>query len=89
MKIIFDTTKDQLNQLKHGVSLREASRLIWNEALIAVDDRSNYGELREVGYVPLDDRLYSVVFTRRVDGLLIISLRKANQREIKFYADQN
>jgi uncharacterized DUF497 family protein len=33
------------------------------------------------------DRLFDVVFVARVDALRIISLRKANQREVRRYAE--
>ncbi|MBI3283414.1 MAG: BrnT family toxin [Burkholderiales bacterium] len=88
MKFTFDPAKDQSNREKHGVSLQDAGRLEWDDALIELDNRSNYGEVREVGYVPLADRLYVVIFTRRENSLRIISLRKANSREIKYYANQ-
>lgn len=88
MKITFDPIKDQANQEKHGMSLAVASELEWDEALIDVDNRKDYGEVREVGYVPMGDRLYVVIFTRRLDGLRIVSLRKANSREVKHYASQ-
>jgi uncharacterized protein len=89
MIITFDPAKDQINRDKHGVSLADAKRINWDDALIEVDARSDYGELREVGYVFLDDRLHIIIFTRRGDGLRIISLRRANSREVKYYADQN
>jgi hypothetical protein len=89
MIITFDPAKDQINKDKHGVSLAAAQRINWDDAFIEVDARSDYGELREVGYVFLDDRLHIVIFTRRGDGLRIISLRRANSREVRYYADQN
>lgn len=38
-----------------------------------------------IGYIGL--RLYYVAFVDRADGRRIISLRKANQREVKRYAE--
>lgn len=88
MEITFDPAKDAANTTKHGVSLMDAEKLNWDEALIEIDDRRNYGEVREVAYAPIAERLYYVVFTRRGDGLRIISLRKANQREFDYYVSK-
>ena len=53
--------------------------------LIEVDDRFDYGETRLVGFAPIGHRLYCVVFTERGDACHIISLRKANRKEIDRY----
>jgi len=34
MKITFDEAKDDLNKIKHGLSLTEATKLEWDDALI-------------------------------------------------------
>lgn len=89
MKITYDPAKDEINQAKHGLSLQDATLLDWDSALVDKDSRMDYGEVREVAYVLRDSRLYIVVFTRRDDELRIISLRKANSREVKYYVDQD
>lgn len=88
MDITFDIVKDHVNLSKHGVSLSDAARLDWKQAWSEFDDRRDYGEVREIGYAPMDDRLYCVVFTSRANGLRIISLRKANQRELDYYVSK-
>ena len=62
MHIEFDSAKDVANQTKHGVSLSVAGELDWDAALVWVDERFEYGEVRRV-----------------------ISLRRANRREVKHY----
>nr|WP_103035513.1 BrnT family toxin [Castellaniella caeni] len=52
------------------------------------DTRQDYGEVREIGYAVMDDRLYCVVFTQRGDKMHVISLRKANSREVRDYVKQ-
>lgn len=89
MKITFDPAKDAINQAKHGISLQDAALLDWDSALVDIDSRMEYGEVREIACVLRDSRLYIVVFARRDDALRIISLRKANSREVKYYVDQN
>lgn len=86
MEISFDPTKDAGNIEKHGVSLAEASGFEWDEAIIWADQRHEYGENRMIGLGYIGDRLFNVVFVDRGAVYRIISLRKANQREVKRYA---
>lgn len=88
MEITFDPAKEKANQTKHGVSLELAAELDWPEVLVKPDTRRDYGELREIGYGAIDSRLYCVVFTQRNDHIHIISLRKANRREVQNYVEQ-
>ena len=88
VEITFDPAKDALNTAKHGVSLALASELEWGDLLAQPDTRRDYGELRMIGYAPIGARVFCVVFTDRGDQRRIISLRKANAREVKRYASQ-
>jgi uncharacterized protein len=87
MRIEFDSTKDAVNQAKHGVALSDAGWLDWNTVLAKPDARKEYGELREIGYGLRGNRLYCVVYVRRSGALRIISLRKANRREVATYEE--
>lgn len=89
MDITFDPAKDEINFAKHGVSLAEAARLDWETALLQEDARCDYGEVRMTGLAFLDGRLYLVAFTDRGDVRRVISLRKANVREVRFYVSEN
>ena len=89
MQITFDEAKDALNQSKHGVSLTEAEKLEWDDALIWQDTRRGYGEARMVALCAIDERLYCVVYVDREDARRIISLRKANNKEKKLYVSNN
>ncbi|PIE39965.1 MAG: hypothetical protein CSA51_03265 [Gammaproteobacteria bacterium] len=88
MKIEYDPTKETKNLEKHKVSLTWASSLEWEELLAIQDCRADYGEVRMIGYAPISNRLYCVVYTDRGDVRRIISLRKANKREVLSYAKQ-
>jgi len=88
VKLAFDPAKDATNRAKHGVSLGAAARLDWNLVLAKLDSRADYGEPRRIGYGPIGRRLYCVVFVDRGDTRRIISLRKANNREIDRYEAQ-
>ena len=85
MNIEFDTAKDEANIAKHGVSLALAAEIEWTDVLCAPDSRCDYGELREIGFAVIAQRLYVVVFVQRGEVMRVISLRKANAREGKMY----
>lgn len=87
MRVEFDPTKDAGNQAKHGVSLALAEELDWDAALVWVDDRFEYGELRMIALAPKTEILYYVAFVERSDARRIISLRRANRREVKHYVE--
>jgi uncharacterized DUF497 family protein len=87
MFLQFDPLKDELNQQKHGVSLALAADLDWELGIVWDDERVDYGERRQCCLVPLGSRLFFLVFVDRAEQRRIISLRKANVREIKFYAE--
>ena len=91
MNVTFDPAKDAANLAKHGVSLLDAAGFEWETAVVWPDTRRDYGEPRMValGYIGL--RIMSVVFVDRPPEQpterRIISLRKANTREVKRYAE--
>ena len=90
MHIDFDSAKDKINLALHGLSLSIASGLAWDEALVWVDERFQYEELRMIGLVPEGNRLYFVAFVAFVDRgkfRRVISLRYADRREVKHYVE--
>lgn len=85
MRIEFDATKDAANLAKHGVSLALAAELDWEAALVWIDERIEYGELRMIALAPKTEILYYVAFVDRESVRRIINLRRANRREVKYY----
>jgi uncharacterized DUF497 family protein len=85
MKIEFDPAKNAANEEKHGVSMDLALELDWDSALVWVDERFEYNELRLIALVPKTETLYYVAFVDRGNVRRIISLRRANRREVKHY----
>ena len=65
MRIEFDPNKDQTNLAKHGVSLTLAAELDWKEALVWIDERTDYGESRMIALAPKTGLLYYVAFVDR------------------------
>jgi uncharacterized DUF497 family protein len=82
-RVEFDPGKDVINRAKHGCSFVEALALDWHALLVIEDRRMKYGEPRWRGMGPIRGRLHCVVFTIRGDAIRVISLRRANRREIK------
>lgn len=87
MEIEFDPFKNLANLAKHGVSMAEADGFEWNESLVRADDRYEYGERRMSALGYIGNRLHVVVFVDRDGVRRIISLRKANKREERIYAE--
>ena len=85
MEFEWDEGKDAENRAKHGVSLGDAVRLDWDRAFNWPDQRQDYGETRTIALVPFGPRLYLCVYTLRQSVFRVISLRKANAREVRQY----
>jgi uncharacterized DUF497 family protein len=85
MRIEFDPAKDASNLQKHGLSLTLAAELDWDASLVWVDERYEYAELRMIALAPHTGFLYYVAFVDRGQTRRIISLRRANRREVKHY----
>lgn len=56
--------------------------------LVYIDSRWEYGEQRFQLMGQIDGRLFVVVFAERINTIRIISARKANQWETRFYEQQ-
>ena len=89
MRVEFDAIKDSANRLRHGVSLSFAERLDWDAALVWVDTRFQYSELRMSALVPEGSVLYFVAFVERGDIQRIISLRQATRKEVEYYVQNS
>ena len=83
----FDSAKNALNIAKHGIDFAMVDAFEWDTAVTEEDRRREYGERRwnALGYIGA--RLHCLVFTIRDGQVRPISLRKANQRENRRYAE--
>lgn len=83
--ITYDPKKNENNITARGLSFEAASAFEMAGALIVEDIRKEYPERRfqALGYI--GDRLHMLVFTPRNGKVHVISLRKANPREVKRY----
>lgn len=83
VKNTYDPAKNTANIERRDLLFDLIADLDWATAVIVEDVRRDYGEPRYCAFGYIDDRLYAAVFTPREEALHIISLRKANSREVK------
>ena len=82
----WDDNKRRVNLRKHGIDFTAIHSFAWEASIRWIDDREDYGELREIAVGFIGIVLHTVVFTEREDDVTwIISLRKADKREIEIY----
>lgn len=85
MDITYDSAKNARNIAERGLSFDLVTQSDFDTAFVHQDTRKNYGETRYVAVGYIGQRLHVVVFTETETGLRVISLRKANQREVLNY----
>ena len=83
--ISFDPVKSLRNEAERGLPFTLVLDLEWGTALLKEDSRRDYGERRFQVLGLIHGRLHAVVFTPRHDKVHVISLRKANNREVKHH----
>jgi hypothetical protein len=86
--ISFDAKKNERNIAARGISFELAADFEWYGALVVEDSRKDYGERRFQALGMIAGRLHALVFTPRSDTVHVISLRKANRREVKRFEAQ-
>ena len=85
MKIEYDAAKSRRNVERRGLSFADALELLSGPQVTGQDVRHDYGEQRVIAYGLIRGRMHACVYTLRRDGYRIISLRKANRREVDAY----
>ena len=63
VKFEFDETKNEANIAKHGVDMASVSEFEFDTAIVLVDTRKSYGELRNIAIGNIAGRLHVLVFT--------------------------
>ena len=86
MRITFYPVKNERNVRLRGLSFEQAADFAFDSALFAVDERKEYLETRFVAMSLLGHRVHVLCFIEMPDGIRVISLRKANSREVNRYA---
>ncbi len=83
----WDESKRAANIAAHRIDFTAVYAFDWDTAVIVLDDREDYGELREnaIGFV--GERLHVLTFTRRGEAIRVISLRRAENKDKKIYVE--
>jgi len=85
MKLTWDEVKRQKTLTERKLDFADAAEVFADVHLEFPDDRQDYGEPRYITVGFLANRMVVIVYTPRGNSRHIISMRKANAREIKRY----
>ena len=83
----WDESKRRRNLRKHGLDFAGAERIWDNFTITREDVRERYGESRLVTFGVLDGTVVVLVHTDRNDEMHVISLRKAEPYEARYYLE--
>ena len=81
----WDDEKARRNLARHGVAFETIRSFDWSTCTTFPDVRFDYDEPRLVSHGLVGARLHVAIWTPRQERVRLISLRKANQREIRNY----
>lgn len=85
MRLTFDPVKNARNVAERGLPFELVAEIEWETAMIVDDTCRDYGERRQQVYGLIGHRLHIAVITNRDDATHVISLRKANSKEVARY----
>ena len=85
MRITFDPAKNEKNIRERGLQFDRAREFQF--ATAEIESEYRHGEWRRLAKGFLGDRLHMLVYKPEVDGIRVISFRKANKREVKSYEE--
>lgn len=88
MLITFDPVKREKALAKRGLDFQRAKEVFEGVHLTRSDDRCDYSEERFISAGRLEGRIVIIVGTPRGRARRVISMRKANKREIKKLSSQ-
>lgn len=84
----WDEPKRQATLLLRGLDFAMVHHFDLDTAVIDPDGRRDYGEARFKATGMIEGRLFIVIFTPRGERFRLISLRKANEREKRAWANR-
>ena len=84
MEFEWDEKKSRANKSKHGIDFKTAMDL-WNDQ-DRIEIQTNFpAENRGALIGKIGDKLWTAIFTLRVDAIRIISVRRLRKKETKLY----
>jgi uncharacterized DUF497 family protein len=88
MIIKYDQAKNLRNIEQRGLPFDLAGNFDFETAIYELDRRHDYKEQRVRALGRIGARVHVLVFVRIDDGIRVISLRKANGREVRRYESE-
>ena len=86
MKFTWDEKKRRRNLEKHGIDFADVEIIFSQPILVKLDTRRDYQEARWAALGQLKDEVVFLAYTLRGEDVRIISIRRANKKERKIYA---
>ena len=80
-----DPAKADANIVSGRPPFTDVHRFDFATAAIFRDERRNYGEVRKIAIGIIGEGQHVLVYTERAGRVRVISLRKANQREVDIH----
>ena len=84
-RVAWDEAKRKLNIKNHGLDFAGCDAIWAHFTVTREDKREDYGEARLVCFGILDDEVVVMDYTERRKGPHVISLRKAEKYEARYY----
>ena len=88
MKFEYDPRKSVANESKHGINFEQA-REIWDDPGAIKIEGNAQNEKRDLAVGKIGDKFWTVVWTQRGENIRIISVRRARNKEIKSYEEND
>ena len=83
----FDPAKSRLNEERHGVDLEWAQGL-WDVTHVIIPAKNIIGESRFLIIAKIAGKCFTAVFTRRGEGIRLISCHRADRRLERIYENK-
>ncbi len=84
LRFEFDRAKSKVNKEKHGIDFKEAQEL-WEDDKSIEGPGKTRGEQRFVVVGRIRNEIWTAIITYRNENIRIISVRRAQPKEIKAY----
>lgn len=88
VEITYDPAKSERDARERGLSFDRVYDFDFDRAVINEDQRFAYPERRFIATGFVESRLHVLCYTPTVNGIRVISFRKANDREIRKYEQE-
>ena len=85
----WDENKRNENYRKHSLDFEDSALVFEGHCITYRDTRFDYGEDRFISIGLLADRVVVIAHTQRGEKTRIISMRKGNDREQKYYQERS